>query len=87
LIVRKTKNHEVRQAGAEPKLQEASRAPEAAAKAEAKKERTPRLDWAGLLRIRQQQDTTRYPKRQAICARTYVSPDSGPVLDNNWISP
>jgi hypothetical protein len=38
------------QAGAEPKPQEASPAPEAAAKAEAKKERAPRVDWAGLLR-------------------------------------
>ncbi len=35
---------------AEPKEKEASALPEAAAKAEAKKERTPRLDWAGLLR-------------------------------------
>jgi hypothetical protein len=37
-------------AEAEPKEQEASAPPEAAAKAETKKERTPRLDWAGLLR-------------------------------------
>src|SRR5688500_4095948 len=37
-------------AEAEPKEQEASARPEAAAKAEPKKERTPRLDWAGLLR-------------------------------------
>jgi hypothetical protein len=36
--------------GAEPKEQEASALPETAAKAEPKKERTPRLDWAGLLR-------------------------------------
>jgi hypothetical protein len=35
---------------AEPKEKEASAPPEAAAKAEAKKERMPRLDWAGLLR-------------------------------------
>ncbi|WP_395856086.1 hypothetical protein [Cystobacter fuscus] len=34
----------------EPKEKEASAPPEAAAKAEAKKERMPRLDWAGLLR-------------------------------------
>ncbi|WP_395844964.1 transposase [Archangium violaceum] len=33
-----------------PKEQEASAPPEAAAKAEPKKERTPRLSWAGLLR-------------------------------------
>jgi len=37
-------------AKAEPKGQEASAPPEAAAKVEPKKERTPRLDWAGLLR-------------------------------------
>jgi hypothetical protein len=37
-------------AEAEPREQEASASPEAAAKAETKKERTPRLDWAGLLR-------------------------------------
>jgi hypothetical protein len=37
-------------AEAEPKEQEASAPPEAAAKAETKKERTPRLEWAGLLR-------------------------------------
>jgi hypothetical protein len=37
-------------AEAEPKEQEASAPPEAAARAEPKKERTPRLDWAGLLR-------------------------------------
>jgi len=35
---------------AEPKEKEASAPPEAVAKAEAKKERMPRLDWAGLLR-------------------------------------
>ena len=35
---------------AEPKEKEASAPPEAAAKAEAKKEHMPRLDWAGLLR-------------------------------------
>ena len=35
---------------AEPKEKEASAPPEAAAKAEAKKERMPRLSWAGLLR-------------------------------------
>jgi hypothetical protein len=38
------------QAWAVPKPQEASPPPEAAANAEAKKERTPRLTWAGLLR-------------------------------------
>jgi len=37
-------------AEAEPKEQEASAPPEAAAKTETKKERTARLDWAGLLR-------------------------------------
>jgi hypothetical protein len=37
-------------AKAEPKEQEASAPPEAAAKAETKRERTPRLEWAGLLR-------------------------------------
>jgi hypothetical protein len=35
---------------AEPKEKEASAPPEAAAKAEAKKERMPRFSWAGLLR-------------------------------------
>ncbi len=38
------------QASAEPKPQEANPPPEAAAKAEPKKDRTSRLDWAGLLR-------------------------------------
>ncbi|HYH97490.1 transposase [Hyalangium sp.] len=38
------------QAGAEPKPEEASEPPEAAARQEPNKERKPRLDWAGLLK-------------------------------------
>jgi hypothetical protein len=38
------------QAGAEPKPEEASEPPEAATRLEPTQERTPRLDWAGLLR-------------------------------------
>jgi hypothetical protein len=38
------------QAGAEPKPEEASEPPEAGAGQEPTQERTPRLDWAGLLR-------------------------------------
>lgn len=44
--------------GAEPKPQEASLASKAAAKAEAKKERTPRLDGAGLLGLTNPLSTT-----------------------------
>ena len=45
-----THHERLPQAGAERKPQEASLASEATEKAEEKKERTPRLDWAGLLR-------------------------------------